>query len=87
MAYTIMKIHKRYLLQLDSLDEFCNYLQVKIEKDFRFDDDEVIKSMEKNQEELKNAKLDYPGPPLPHELPIFPPGTLKESSIKNKVSL
>lgn len=87
MAYTIMKIHKRYLMQLDSLDEFCNYLQIKIEKDFRFDDDTVISSMEKNQEELKRAKLDYPGPPLPHELPSFPFGIFKEPSFTNKVGI
>ncbi|XP_012273830.1 USP6 N-terminal-like protein [Orussus abietinus] len=85
MAYTVMKMHKRYLMPMESLDEFCNYLQIKLEKDFCFDDDTVISSMERNIEELKRAKLEYPGPPLPHELPRFPFGTFKEPSFTNKV--
>ncbi|XP_063986391.1 USP6 N-terminal-like protein [Diachasmimorpha longicaudata] len=85
MAYTIMKLHKRYLLPLEGLDEFCNYLQIKLEKDFRYDDDTVISAMERNQEELKRAKLDYPGGPLAQELPRFPFGTFKEPSFTSKV--
>ncbi|XP_074101677.1 USP6 N-terminal-like protein isoform X2 [Cotesia typhae] len=85
MAYTVMKLHKRYLIPLDSLDEFCNYLQAKLEKDFRFDDDTVISSVERNMEELKRSKLDYPGAPMPHELPRFPLGTFKEPTFTSKV--
>lgn len=87
MAYTVMKLHKRYLMPMESLDEFCNYLQIKLEKDFCFDDDNVISTMERSMEELKRAKLDYPGVPLPHELPRFPFGTFKEPSFTNKVLL
>lgn len=87
MAYTVMKLHKRYLIPMESLDEFCNYLQIKLEKDFCFDDDTVISTMERSMDELKRAKLDYPGVPLPHELPRFPFGTFKEPSFTNKVSL
>lgn len=87
MAYTVMKLHKRYLMPMESLDEFCNYLQIKLEKDFCFDDDTVISTMERSMEELKRAKLDYPGVPLPHELPRFPFGTFKEPSFTNKVLL
>ncbi|KAK0081654.1 hypothetical protein PV325_011816 [Microctonus aethiopoides] len=85
MAYTTMKMHKRYLMPLENLDEFCNYLQIKLEKDFRFDDDTVINAVERNMEELKRGKLDYPGAPLPHELPRFPFGTFKEPSFTSKV--
>ncbi|OAD62092.1 USP6 N-terminal-like protein [Eufriesea mexicana] len=85
MAYTVMKMHKRFLMPMESLDEFCNYLQIKLEKDFCFDDDTVISTMERSMEELKRAKLDYPGPPLPHELPRFPFGTFKEPSFASKV--
>ncbi|KMQ96905.1 usp6 n-terminal-like protein [Lasius niger] len=85
MAYTVMKLHKRYLIPMESLDEFCNYLQIKLEKDFCFDDDAVISTMERSMDELKRAKLDYPGVPLPHELPRFPFGTFKEPSFTNKV--
>lgn len=85
MAYTVMKLHKRYLIPMESLDEFCNYLQIKLEKDFCFDDDAVISMMERSMEELKRSKLDYPGPPLLHELPRFPFGTFKEPSFTSKV--
>ncbi|XP_060833181.1 USP6 N-terminal-like protein [Bombus pascuorum] len=85
MAYTVMKMHKRFLMPMESLDEFCNYLQIKLEKDFCFDDDTVITTMERSMEELKRAKLDYPGPPLPHELPRFPFGTFKEPTFASKV--
>ncbi|XP_043286925.1 USP6 N-terminal-like protein isoform X2 [Venturia canescens] len=85
MAYTIMKLHKRYLMSLEGLDEFCNYLQIKLEKDFRYDDDTVVNMMQRSGEELKRAKLDYPGAPLPAELPRFPFGTFKEPSFTSKV--
>jgi len=87
MAYTVMKLHKRYLMPMESLDEFCNYLQIKLEKDFCFDDDTVISMMERNMEELKRAKLDYPGAPLPHELPRYPFGTFQEPTFTSKVLL
>lgn len=72
---------------MESLDEFCNYLQIKLEKDFNFDDDTVISAMERNMEELKRAKLDYPGVPLPHELPRYPFGTFQEPTFTSKVLL
>lgn len=87
MAYTIMKLHKRYLMTMEGLDEFCSYLQIKLEKDFRYDDDTVINTMQRSSEELKRAKLDYPGLPLPAELPRFPFGTFKEPSFTSKVRL
>lgn len=70
---------------MESLDEFCNYLQMKLEKDFGYDDDTVINSVAQNMRELKRAKLDYPGPPLPHELPRQPHGTFKEPTFTSKV--
>ncbi|XP_058793243.1 USP6 N-terminal-like protein [Phymastichus coffea] len=85
VAYTVMKMHKRQLLTMESLDEFCNYLQMKLEKDFGYDDDLVINTVERSMEELKRAKLDYPGPPLPHELPRQPFGTFKEPTFTSKV--
>lgn len=72
-------------MPMESLDEFCNYLQIKLEKNFCFDDDTVISTMERSMEELKRAKLDYPGLPLPQELPRYPFGTFKEPSFTNKV--
>lgn len=72
---------------MESLDEFCNYLQMKLEKDFGYDDDTVINNVAQNMRELKRAKLDYPGPPLPHELPRQPHGTFKEPTFTSKVTL
>lgn len=86
MAYTIMKMHKKQLMGMDSLDEFCDYLQVKLEKNFYYDDDFVIDTMWRNMEELKRAKLDYPGPPTQNELPRYPFGTFKEPSFTSMVS-
>lgn len=86
MSYTIMKLHKRQLMAMDSLDEFCGYLQNKLEKNFGYDDDTVIAAMEHNMDELKRAKMDC-GPPLPNELPQHPLGTFKEPSFSNKVNL
>ncbi|KAJ8667570.1 hypothetical protein QAD02_009233 [Eretmocerus hayati] len=85
IAYTVMKLHKRQLMTMESLDEFCNYLQIKLEKDFGYDDDSVIRAVQNSMDELKKAKLDYPGPPLPHELPRQPFGTFKEPTFTSKV--
>ncbi|XP_031785636.1 USP6 N-terminal-like protein isoform X2 [Nasonia vitripennis] len=85
IAYTVMKMHKRQLMTMESLDEFCNYLQIKLEKDFGYDDDTVINTVERSMDELKRAKLDYPGPPQPHELPRQPFGTFKEPTFTSKV--
>jgi len=41
--------------------------------------------MQRSIDELKRAKLDYPGIPLPAELPRFPFGTFKEPSFTSKV--
>lgn len=72
---------------MESLDEFCNYLQIKLEKDFGYDDDTVINTVERSMDELKRGKLDYPGPPQPHELPRQPFGTFKEPTFTSKVLL
>ena len=48
----------------------------RLEKNFGYDDDETIKHLERNMEQLKKAKLDYPGPPPDNELPQKPFGML-----------
>lgn len=37
-----------------------HYLQVKLQKDFGYDDDFVIKALEQCSEELRKAKMDLP---------------------------
>lgn len=51
------------------------------------DDDVVMESLQRCMEELKKAKLDYPGPPPPDELPKTPFGTFTEPTFEQKVCL
>lgn len=58
---------------------------MKLYKDFGYDDDTVITTLERSMEELKRAKLDYPGPPMPNELPQQPFGKFTEPTFERKV--
>lgn len=49
------------------------------------EDDVVMESLQRGMEELKKAKLDYPGPPPPDELPKTPFGTFTEPTFEQKV--
>ena len=53
---------------------FLSYFYGRLEKDFGYDDDYVIESLEKAMEELRKAKLDHPGAPPDSELPQQPFG-------------
>lgn len=87
MAYTILKMHKRYLLQLKDMDSIVHYIQVKLYKDFVYDDDVVIRQLEHSMEELKKHKLDLPGPPSKEELPSQPFGVFKEPTFEQIVGI
>ncbi|KAF9419799.1 hypothetical protein HW555_003798 [Spodoptera exigua] len=80
MAYTILKLHKKAIMKLNDMD-----LIVKLHKDFGFEDDMVIYHLERSMEELKRAKLDYPGPPPPNELPKRQLGLFVEPDKKSKI--
>lgn len=54
-------------------------------KDFGYDDDTVIQTLENSMEELKKAKLDYPGPAPSEELPRRPFGVFKEPTFEAKI--
>lgn len=56
-----------------------------MEKDFGFDDDTTMETLQRSSEELRKAKLDYAGPPLPHELPKKPFGVFVEPTIDLKI--
>lgn len=60
-------------------------LQVKLHKDFGYEDDIVIYNLEKAMDELKRAKLDYPGAPPPNELPQRKLGSFVEPDKKSKI--
>ncbi|XP_075990549.1 USP6 N-terminal-like protein isoform X2 [Anticarsia gemmatalis] len=85
MAYTILKLHKKAIMKLNDMDLIVNYIQVKLHKDFGFEDDIVIYHLERSMEELKRAKLDYPGPPPPIELPKRQLGVFVEPDKKQKI--
>lgn len=56
-----------------------------MEKDFGFDDDTTLGTLQRSSEELRKAKMDYAGPPLPNELPQKPFGVFVEPSIDVKI--
>jgi hypothetical protein len=87
MAFTILKLHKRNLLKLNDMDSIVHYIQVKLFKDFSYDDDVVVHNLEKSMEELKKAKLDHPGPPHKDELPTRPFGIFKEPTFEQTVGI
>ncbi|CAG9781898.1 unnamed protein product [Diatraea saccharalis] len=85
MAYTILKLHKKAIMKLNDMDLIVNYIQVKLHKDFGFEDDIVIYHLERSMDELRRAKLDYPGPPPPNELPKRQLGMFVEPDKKSKI--
>ncbi|XP_038216142.1 USP6 N-terminal-like protein isoform X1 [Zerene cesonia] len=85
MAYTILKLHKKAIMKLNDMDLIVNYIQVKLHKDFGYEDDVVIYNLERSMDELKRAKLDYPGPPPPVELPKRQLGMFVEPDKKSKI--
>ncbi|CAH1159098.1 unnamed protein product [Phyllotreta striolata] len=87
MAYTILKLHKRQLLKLGDMDSIVNFIQVKLYKDFQYDEDSAIRHLEASMEELKKHKLDLPGPPTKDELPVGPFGVFKEPTFEEIVGI
>lgn len=60
-------------------------MQVKLFKDFGYEDDVVINNLENNMKELRKAKLDYPGPPPQDELPKRVFGQFVEPDVRRKI--
>lgn len=61
--------------------------QVKLYKDFVYDDDTVVRQLEHSMDELKKNKLDHPGPPSKDELPTRPFGLFKEPTFEQIVGI
>nr|CAD7195158.1 unnamed protein product [Timema douglasi] len=83
MAYNLLKLHRRTLSRL-GMDDILQFLQVRLERDFGFDDDASMASLERSLEELKKSKLDYAGTPPPNEMPKRPFGTFTEPTFERK---
>ncbi|CAH2035138.1 unnamed protein product, partial [Iphiclides podalirius] len=79
------KVNTEAIMKLNDMDLIVNYIQVKLHKDFGYEDDIVIYHLERSMEELKRAKLDYPGQPPPNELPKRPLGLFVEPDKKSKI--
>ncbi|KAL1518275.1 hypothetical protein ABEB36_001920 [Hypothenemus hampei] len=87
MAYTILKMHKRSLLKFTDMDSIVNFIQVKLYKDFLYDDDTVIRELEHSMDLLRRNKLDHPGPPTNEEIPQRPFGVFSEPSFEEIVGI
>lgn len=85
MAYTVLKVHRNKLLKLKDMDTIVHYLQVKLQKDFGYDDDYVIKALEQCSEELRKAKMDLPPPAQDNEYPQKPFGVFVEPTYVEKI--
>nr|XP_033813812.1 USP6 N-terminal-like protein isoform X2 [Geotrypetes seraphini] len=75
MSYTILKLHKKYLMKL-SMEELVEFLQQTLGVNFYFEDDFAIEQLQNSMAELKRAKLDLPPPGKEEELPKKPLGQL-----------
>lgn len=74
MSYTLLRLHKKTILK-KNIEELINFLQEDLEKDFGYDDDEVIKALFKSIQDLRKKKLDRPSDePSIDELPSKPFG-------------
>nr|XP_022915710.1 USP6 N-terminal-like protein isoform X1 [Onthophagus taurus] len=85
MAYTILKMHKRSLMKLKDMDSITQFIQVKLYKDFLYDEDAVIQMLERSMDELKKSKLDLPPPASKEELPNRPFGIFIEPTFEQIV--
>ncbi|XP_059491058.1 USP6 N-terminal-like protein isoform X2 [Neocloeon triangulifer] len=84
MAYTLLKMHRKTLLKL-GMDEILQFLQVRLEHEFGFDDDTVMLNLKECLDELKKGKLDFAGSPPSHELPQKPFGLFHPPPIQQQV--
>ncbi len=86
MAYTVLKLHKSKLMKLKDLDSIVHFLQVKLPKDFGYNDDFAIKALEQCSEELRKAKMELPPPPADdNEFPKKPFGVFIEPTKDEKI--
>lgn len=85
MAITILYLHKSELLRLKDMDSIIEYLQVKLHKNFGYNDDYVVEALERVMKKLKDLKLDVPPPAKVNEFPTKPLGEFIEADIEKKI--
>ncbi|XP_023160058.1 USP6 N-terminal-like protein isoform X1 [Drosophila hydei] len=84
MAVTILYLHKDELLRLKDMDGIIEYLQVKLHKNFGYNDDDAIQALERVMKKLKDLKLDVPPPAKTNEFPTRPLGMFVEADREKK---
>ncbi|CAH8583338.1 unnamed protein product [Dicrocoelium dendriticum] len=75
MAFNILKMHKKQLLTMDQSQITC-FLQDELVKDFRYDDDTVIESLQECLEQLRRSKVYRPPTPTYNMFPTRSFGSL-----------
>ncbi|KAG8576913.1 hypothetical protein GDO81_010020 [Engystomops pustulosus] len=73
MSYTILKLHKKYLMKL-AMEDLIEFLQESLAKNFGYEDDYVIEQLQLSMTELRRSKLDIPPPGKEDEQPKKPLG-------------
>merc|ERR1719229_1994826 len=73
MAYNILRMHRRYLMRL-GCDELIEHLQINLEKDFGYTDDDVVNELKEALSDLGSKRMDTAGRPSDEELPKSPFG-------------
>jgi len=73
MAYNILRMHRRFLMRL-GCDELIEHLQINLEKDFGYTDDDVVKELSEALSDLGSKRMDTAGRPNDDELPKSPFG-------------
>ncbi|XP_034103020.1 USP6 N-terminal-like protein isoform X3 [Drosophila nasuta] len=84
MAVTILYLHKDELLRLKDMDGIIEYLQVKLHKNFGYNDDDAIQALERVMKKLKDLKLDVPPPAKSNEFPTRQLGVFVEADGEKK---
>lgn len=85
MAFTILRMHRKKLMNMKDMDEMTEFLQIRLHKNFGYEDDDVIKVLVHSMADLRKFKLDLPPPPLECELPKYEFGRFIEPEFDTKV--
>lgn len=75
MSFSLLRLHQRTLLKMD-MEELIEFLQIKLEQDFGYNDDFAMLALQTTILELQRHRLHIPGHPLPNELPQKPFGLI-----------
>lgn len=75
MSFTLLKLHQKTLLKMD-MEDLIEFLQIKLEQDFGYNDDVAIEALQTTILDLQRYRMHMPGRALPDELPQKPFGLI-----------